>query len=142
MQHSKLNLPAGVYGGVALSLYRVPAAGGTAADAEIRAAHPEIAGRAVLITGTFDGVPFEFTIEDMLAKTIALSQPVMVVGGANTNITVRLAVADWFRNADGSLIDPRTAQYGGVNVAAVASNMARAVIAFEDRDHNGDDRDG
>ena len=142
MQHARLELPAGVYGGVALSLYRLPAGGGSASDAQIRAEHPEMAGRAVLVTGTFDGVAFEFTSEDALAKTIALSRPVMVVGGASTNITVRLAIADWFRNADGSLIDPRTAQSGGVNASAVAGNMARGVMAFEDRNHDGDDRNG
>lgn len=43
----------------------------------------------------------------------------------------------WFRDANGALIDPRSANKGGANENLVKSNIRTSIEGFED-----DDRDG
>ena len=40
------------------------------------------------------------------------------------------------------LIDPATANQGGANKSLVDNNIKNSIKAFEDDDHDGDERDG
>ena len=59
--------------------------------------------------------------------------------GASINVTVRLDLTVWFRDSAGNLIDPATANKGGLNEGIVKENIKQSVEAFEDDDQDGDD---
>lgn len=71
-------------------------------------------------------------------QELALSPAVVVDGtGGTINITIFSAVAVWFRDATGALINPATANKGEENENLVKDNIKDSFEAFED-----DDRDG
>jgi hypothetical protein len=51
-------------------------------------------------------------------------------------------LAAWFSTASGTLVDPGTANQGGVSQELVIQNIARSFDAFEDHDHDGSDDHG
>ena len=69
-------------------------------------------------------------------------RPALEVGETGVNITVNLDVLSWFRGADGTLIDPRTAVPGQANASVVSANIWRSLAVFEDDDHDGYDDHG
>jgi hypothetical protein len=50
-------------------------------------------------------------------------------------------VSTWFRSATGALIDPATANKGGLNESEVTENIKDSFKAFEDEDRDGDELD-
>jgi hypothetical protein len=136
----------------------VPAGSYSALEAKIRAvqsnkghdgkgtsafltAHPEFAGVSVRVEGTFNGKAFTFTGAPR-AELETVFNPAITVADSGANITVHLDIATWFTTSSGALIDPSTANAGGVNATLVETNIKRSFHAFRDDDRNGDDDHG
>lgn len=127
----------------------VPLSAGTYTKLEARvspsalvgASNPELAGASIRVTGTFNGTAFTFTTA--LRRRIEMEfSPPLVVDATTQNATVNIDVSSWFKSAGGALIDPATANAGGVNAALVQSNIRASFHAFEDDDRGGDDDHG
>lgn len=113
---------------------------GPAAASTIAAlgAPADMADRSVRVEGTFKGVPFVFT--SPIRTTLELRfNPPLVVDATTKNATVNIDVTRWFVAANGTVIDPATANAGGSNAQLVASNIRNSFEAFEDDDKGGDD---
>jgi hypothetical protein len=132
-------IPTGTYSELELKLR--PLNPGSGEDRAFIAAHPELAGVSARVRGTWDGAPFEYTTS--LDEEIELDfVPPLEVAESGVNITVNLDVLSWFRNADGTLIDPRTAVTGQPNASVVSANIGTSLAVFQDDDHDGHDDHG
>ncbi len=132
-------VPAARYDEVRVALH-VPSPD-SAVDGGLLSLHPEFAGAAVRVEGTWDGEPFEFVSTLGEVWTVALRPPVDV-GGRTTNLTVRLDVGEWFVATDGHLIDPRLAVPGGDVAAQIDARIRASFEAFGDPDADGMEGDG
>ena len=129
-----VSVPAGTYHQIA---FKVALMSGTdTAAASFLAAHPEMNGASVRVEGTFDGAPFTFTSVAEAEAELEFS-PAVVVDANGKNITVSVDVGSWFRAANGSVVDPSTANPGGANEAVVDGNIRASFQGYED-----DNRDG
>lgn len=108
-----------------------------AADAFL-AANPQFRGVSIRVEGTYDGQPFVYTTDVEAELELEFSPPLAIAGDGG-NITVMIDLAAWFKRADGSILDPRTANAGGVNKSLVDNNIEASFDAFEDHDRNGRD---
>jgi hypothetical protein len=63
-----------------------------------------------------------------------------VAEGSATNVTLRLDVARWFVSGT-ALVDPATANKGGLNENLVRDNIRASIDAFRDDDRDGHDDD-
>lgn len=136
-----VDVPAGTYEGIEIKIHKPTSSSG---DAAFLAANPEWpAGQSVRVTGFYKNVPFTYTSDVVFKVDQALVPPLTVVEGTATNVTIRIDVASWFRNASsGALIDPATAGESGVNRNVVDQNIRNSVRAFRDDDEDGDESDG
>ena len=66
----------------------------------------------------------------------------MSPNAASANLTIRLTISQWFRDSSGGLLDPATANKDQPNESLVNNNIQNSMKAFEDKDHDGDERDG
>lgn len=84
--------------------------GGDPAEVAYIAAHPDMAGASVLVTGTFNGQAFTYKTFLTGDREVTLVPPLVVTEDASRTFTfaVEFDVAMWFRRSNGSLIDPRT----------------------------------
>lgn len=132
-------VPAGTYSELEMKLRPLNPSSGE--DGRFLAAHPDFAGINLRVRGTFDGAAFEYTasLDDEIEMDFS---PALEVGDAGVNITVNLDVLSWFRDAEGTLIDPRTAVSGQANASVVSANIWRSLAVFEDDDHDGYDDHG
>ena len=53
------------------------------------------------------------------------------------NLTLEIDVASWFLDGGNALLDPRTANKGGVSEDRVEQNIRASIRAFGDDDRNG-----
>ncbi|MHB0962729.1 MAG: hypothetical protein ACYC5V_05925 [Gemmatimonadaceae bacterium] len=127
-----VSVPAGTYHELELEVHRV---GNDARDAAFKAANPTFSDISIRIEGTFNGTPFVYTSR-LDAELEMEFEPPVVVDGTGGNITVQIDISSWFRNG-ADVIDPRTANEGGVNEGIVKEQIKRSFHAVED-----DDRDG
>lgn len=110
-------------------------------DLDFLSAHPDFADIAIRVTGTFNGTPFVFETDRNAEQEIDLVPPLVITENTGaTNVTLRVDVRTWFM-VGGTLVDPQTANKGGVNEGAVTDNVKNSFEAFEDRDRDGDDTD-
>ena len=133
-----VNLPAGSYQQFEAKIDAVmnETEGDPALSAAFLAANPQFRGVSVRVEGTYNGQPFVYTsaAEGELELTF---NPALVVDGSGGNLTVHVDLSSWFRNTDGSTMDPRTATAGTAAKETVDNNIKRSFDVFED-----DDRDG
>lgn len=130
-------VPPGSYSSLEARL-RVPHADSDTSAMTFLAAHPEFSGANVRVEGTFDGTPFVYTGAVSSRLEMDFSPPI-TVDSTGLNITVHVDLGTWFRDATGALIDPTTANAGGVNADLVASNIRRSFHAFRDDQCDGHD---
>jgi len=129
-------VPAGVYDEVEFNIHKPSS--GLAEDAPFLQAHPDYAEISVRVEGTYNGGAFTYESDLMDNQEIRLDPALDIADGApTTNVTLQLGIGDWFRAADGSLMDPDSANKGGENESVVANNIKASIDAFEDRDRNG-----
>lgn len=99
---------------------------------------------SIRVTGTFNGTPFTYTSPLDAEQEYTFNPPLVIdASGSATNLTIRLDLSTWFRNGpSGPLVDPATGNAGGANESLVKENIKNSIKAFEDEDHDGDERDG
>ena len=132
-------VPAGTYSELEMKLRPLNPSSGE--DRRFLSAHPDFAGLNLRVRGTFDGTAFEYVAS--LDNEIEMDfVPALEVGDAGVNITINLDVLSWFRDADGTLIEPSTAVSGQPNASVVSANIWRSLAVFEDDDHDGYDDHG
>jgi hypothetical protein len=112
--------------------------GDAAASAAFLAANPQFRGVSVRVEGTYKGQPFVYTSAAEGELELTFNPPLDVDGSAG-NLTVHVDLSSWFRNADGSTIDPRTATAGTAAKETVDNNIKRSFDVFEDDDRDGRD---
>lgn len=140
---SALNVPvdSGHYKSVEFKIHKP---GNDSIDVAFKAANPGFDTISVRVRGLWRGVPFTF-VSKIDAEQEYDFVPTLVVdaSGTATNLTIRIDVSTWFKNAStGALLDPSTANPGGTNESIVSNNIKNSIKAFEDRNHDGDERDG
>lgn len=106
-------------------------------DQAFLAQHPEFANISLRVQGSYNGTPFEFTSALEADLELALTTPIVLGESAETDLTLLVNLDAWFRSADGTLLDPASADAG-----VVAENIQRSFEAFEDEDHSGSDDHG
>ena len=135
-----VNLPAGSYQQFEAKIDAVmnETEGDPALSAAFLAANPQFRGVSVRVEGTYNGQPFVYTsaAEGELELTF---NPALVVDGSGGNLTVHVDLSSWFRNTDGSTMDPRTATAGTAAKETVDNNIKRSFDVFEDDDRDGRD---
>ena len=110
-------------------------------DEAFRQANPDLVDVSIRVQGTFNDVAFTYVTDLNEEQEYNLVPPLVIEGNmaSSTNVTVRLDLAQWFRDASGVLIDPDSANKGGVNEDYVKDAIRDSIEAFEDEDRDGDD---
>lgn len=135
-----IDVPPDTYDGIEFDIHKPE--DNSQDDSSFLRAHPDFKGVSIRVEGTWNDEPFVFVQDLNEEQEIELS-PALVVGDAATpsNVTLTLDLAGWFRDSQGILLDPRTANKGGANQNLVENNIRRSIEAFEDGDEDGR-RDG
>ena len=112
----------------------------TSADRAFLNTHPEFKDVSIRVEGRYNGSGFLYLTDLNEDQEIHLADPIVVSPGAGpVNVTLSLDIASWFKRADGSLIDPATANKGGPNEDLVEDNIENSIEGFEDGDFDGKD---
>lgn len=94
------------------------------------------------LRGTYDGEPFDVTIEIDRELALELDPPLVVdANHSGRNVTIDADIAHCFRDPAGTPIDPRRLAHDPDLRASVRDCIARAMHAFEDHDRDADDED-
>lgn len=130
----------GTYDELRLKIHKPRSDSGDARDAQFLAQHPEFDKVSIRAVGSFNGVPFVFT-QDVSAEQRMKFFPPLVVADSVTNVdvTIKVDLASWFRDAGGTLVDPASANKGGPNDSLVRDNIKDSFRAFRDDDCDGED---
>lgn len=128
-----VNVPAGQYHEMEMKVHKP---GNDARDAAFKVANPAFADISIRVEGTFNGTPFVYTsrVDEELELEF---NPTLVVGATGGNVTIQIGVATWFMNTSGTVVDPNTANVGGINAGTVEARIKQSIRALED-----DNRDG
>ena len=113
-------------------------------DSAFLAAHPDLEGVSIRVTGTFShaGTRSDFTYESALEveQEAPIDPPLTVDVSGVGSLTLRFDISTWFAGPGGTgLVDPATANAGGANESLVSGNIQRSINAFEDDDEDGHD---
>ena len=119
------------------------------ARARFRAENPDWPRKAtVRVRGTFDAGggagarPFDVFIEADADVRRTLSPPLVIDAETDpsaANVTLSVAVAEWFRTRSGSLIDPARLASDRTLAREVEENVESSLEAFRDEDRDGRD---
>lgn len=101
-------------------------------------------GVSVLVEGSYNGSDFVYRSDleaEQELEGLALELPLV---GGQLNVTLLVDLQRWFRDGQDRLVDPATANVGGLNEELVEENIVNSFDAFEDDDEDGepDDDDG
>jgi hypothetical protein len=131
----------GHYRGVEFKIHKP---GSDATDQAFVAANPDFATISIQVKGTWNGTPFTYTSDLNAEQEYDFVPPLVVDASGNpTNLTIRMDLTTWFVDTGtGGLIDPGTAAPGGANEGLVRFNIRNSIRAFEDRNRDGDERNG
>jgi hypothetical protein len=92
----------------------------------------------VRVIGTYDGQPFDETISAEAEAEKTLEPPFVVSAGAERpNVTIALRPYDWFREAEGTLVDPRATNTDSGVRGRVRDRIENSLEAFADGNLNG-----
>ena len=95
---------------------------------------------ALRLVGTYDGEAFDVTVPIDMDLELELEPPLILAEGDPFNVTVNVAVADWFRS-NGTVVDPRDFATDSNAQAAFRQRVALAFEAFGDQDRDADEAD-
>lgn len=137
-QQVAVDIPPGTYTEVKFTVHK---ATGDAADSAFVRQHPELLNKSIRVQGTYNGTAFTYESDLDVDQELHLDSALVVSDTTtSTNLTIRVVLADWFKSSSGSLINPTTANVGGANEGIVKENIKVSMKAFEDADHDGDER--
>lgn len=135
-QEFEIEVPAASYSEIDFEIHKV---GNDPADLAFLAQHPEFEDISIRVDGTFNGSSFVFTTDLNEEQELMLVPPLVVTDSTRTNVTIRVLLDSWFRSPTGTLVDPATANKGGINEGLVTENIKQSLDAFEDADSDGSD---
>jgi hypothetical protein len=95
----------------------------------------ELEVRTVRVQGTFDGQPFDVTVNVDEELETAIDPPLVVTETGQANLTVAIRVNRWFRNGDGTSID--LLNLTTLGRSRLANNIEASFDAFDDDDRSG-----
>jgi hypothetical protein len=139
-QAVSVQIPPGTYDEVEFEVHKLSS--GDSRDAALRTQRPDLLDRSIRVQGKFNGTAFTYDTDLDVEQELELTPPLVVTGSGGTNLTIRVTIASWFKTGSGALVDPATANKGGTNEGLVKENIKVSFKAFEDKDSDGDDRDG
>ena len=98
---------------------------------------------SIRVTGTWtpaDGSAQAFTYLSDLSeeKDIEFEPPIEVTADAPKNVTFAIDVDRWFRQSDGTLVNPAAGNDDGRYEDLIEENIENSIEGFEDDDRNGD----
>ena len=132
----------GTYDQLRIKIHRPRRDLGNQRDIDFLAAHSDLEGISVRVTGTYTGgtnPDFVYTSDLNAGEEIALVPTVTVADQpANVEVTMKVDVDSWFRDASGNFVNPGDPNNDGL----VRDNIRRSFHAFEDEDHDGHDDAG
>ncbi|MBI4499896.1 MAG: hypothetical protein HY700_01925 [Gemmatimonadetes bacterium] len=132
-----VDIPPGTYKEVDFEVHKLTT---DASEAAFAAANPDLVGKSIVVTGTFNGQAFTFTSDlDVEQELTLVPNLVITASTTSTNLTVQVNLGDWFKTTTGTLINPATANKGGANESVVKENIKRSMKAFEDKDRDGNE---
>lgn len=112
----------------------------TPSDLDFIQRHPDFRRVSIRVEGAFNSSPFVYVTDLNEDQEVALVPPLTITDESGpTNVTLTVDVDSWFRRADGSLVDPTTANEGGPNEKLVEDNIELSVEGYEDDDFDGED---
>lgn len=130
-------VPKGSYTGIGLLVHRLRSDSTDTAAVAFLKAHPEFDSASVRVVGSYDGKPFTWTGRPSFVLHERFNPPVAIGDTSGLNFTMNVDVSSWFRNYDGSLIDPSTATPDQTEI--IEYNIRRSVHAFDDDHRDGRD---
>lgn len=96
----------------------------------------------VRLRGTYDGQSFDVSLPVNAELEMEFNPPFEVDSDDDRlNLTVSIDALGWFRNADGSVVDPRALATNGDLRARFVNRIRASFKAFEDSDRDADDAD-
>jgi len=111
-------------------------------DAAFVQANPGFDGVSVHVSGSYNGASFDFVSDLNAEEELELTPPLVVTESGVADLTLFVDLDSWFRAAGGGIIDPATAGKGQPNEDMVKQNIQRALDAFEDDNHDGENDHG
>jgi hypothetical protein len=127
-----VSIPEGTYREIEFKIHKP---GSDAADAEFKLANPAFANISMQVTGTFNGTAFTFTSTLSEKEELEFNPPI-VINADNQNVTIQMNLSTWF-TVGGALVNPTTANAGGVNENAVKANIKASLKVLEDDNKDG-----
>lgn len=139
-----VNLPVGTFDELKFKIHKPE--DDSPADQAFIAANPDFAHISIRVTGTYSAAgtrsDFTFTSDLNARQEVAFDPPLAVADASTTSLTIRFDLSRWFVNAAATaLVNPTTANPGGVNEHVVRDNIRGSIRAFRDDDHDGEDDD-
>lgn len=132
-QRFGVNVPPGTYVEIEFDIHKV--SGDDPVD-------PGLVDKSIRVQGTFNGAAFTYESDLDVEQELPLQPPLVITDTTtSTNVTIFVNLDAWFRQGDGSLVDPATANKGRANENLVRDNIIASIRAFEDKDRDGDDSD-
>lgn len=132
----EVELPPGTFVEVEFEIHKV--SGDDPADALFRQQHPEFVNKSIRVQGTFNGQPFVYETDLNVEQELDLVPPLVITETtASANVTIFVALAEWFRGPDGTLLDPATGNKGEPNENVIKENIKQSIEAFEDPEGDG-----
>lgn len=102
------------------------------ADETLLTERPDFSSISVLVTGTFNGVPFTYSSDLDAEQEIELAEPLVISDDRTaTTVTLTVDVAKWFVS-EGMVLDPSTALDDGANEEIVEENIEASFEGADD----------
>lgn len=134
-QRLAVEVPPGTYEEIEFEIHKPD--DDDAADLAFLAEHPDFKDVSIRVRGTWNGLPFTYETDLNAEQELDFVPPLVVDEQTVVNITIFVKVDTWFRDANGDLVDPSTANKGEPNENLVRDNIIRSIEAFEDDDGDG-----
>ena len=127
----EITVQPGTYSELEFEIHK-PEDDGNAVDQAFLAAHPDFARVSIRVEGTWNGNPFVYQTELNVEQELDLVPPILVGDAGTTQVVLLVNLAQFFRNGSGTgLVDPDSANKGGVNESLVNENIKIAFESFE-----------
>lgn len=110
-------------------------------DVAFLAAHPTFNGVSIRVTGSWNGTPFTYESKVSAEQEMDLVPPLVVAAESTMDFTLFIDISTWFRDGGNALVDPASANQGGVNENVVNNRIRQSFDVFEDSDRDGRDDD-
>ncbi len=131
------DIPAGTYNKVKFKIHK-PEDDETVSDPEFKTGTSGDERFSVIIKGHYFSSPFVYKSKKSIEQELWLNPPLVVADSiSSTNVTLSVSTFSWFRDEDGSIMDPANSE----NDDTIDDNIKDSFKAYKDDDKDGDDDD-